>query len=146
MTTALALGCGGVASQSPMTLPADFTGPGVYTVPAVPAVEFRLAKVRVEQAGNHVSIYYDLPAQLAGKSTWVELDGTAEPDALIRLSGTAGTSTCTVTPSLLRCDEHLTGLQLVAPTSAPPSSDPQAAAAQAFFDDPIGILTLPLPP
>jgi hypothetical protein len=145
MTAALGLGCGGASSpESATSLPAEFTGPGDYTVPAVPSVQFPLAKVRIEQTGGAVSLYYDLPAALAGKSTSVELDGTVNPDGTLQLSGTAGKSTCTISPALLRCNEHLTGIHPTAPASTPPLN-PQQAAAQAFFEDPIGVLSLPLP-
>jgi hypothetical protein len=147
MSSAFGLGCGGTTTPNAtaaMSLPANFTGPGTYTVPAVPSVEFPLAKVRVEQTAGMVSIYYDLPAALAGTATSVELTGTADASGTLALSGDAGTSTCTISPGLLRCDEHLTGIHLAAPSSTtPPSSQEQAA--QAFFDDPIGVLSLPLP-
>jgi hypothetical protein len=145
MTAALGLGCGGAsAPESAASLPAKFTGPGVYTVPAVPSVEFPLAKVRIEQAAGVVSLYYDLPAALAGQSTSVELDGTVDATGTLQLSGSAGYSSCTVSPTLLHCKEHLTGIHVTAPTSTTPP-DPQQAAAQAFFEDPIGVLSLPLP-
>jgi hypothetical protein len=147
MTAALGLGCGGASapeSPSSPTLPAEFTGPGVYTVPAVPSVEFPLAKVRIEQTAGMVSLYYELPAALAGKSTSVNLTGTVDPDGTVQLSGADGTSTCTVSSTLLKCNEHLTGVHLAQPVSSTPP-DPQEAAAQAFFEDPIGVLSLPLP-
>jgi hypothetical protein len=145
MTAALGLGCGGASlPESMATLPTEFTGPGDYTVPAVPSVQFPLSRVRIEQTAGVVSLYYDLPAALAGRSTSVELDGTMNADGTLQLSGQAGTSSCTVSPTLLRCNEDLSGIHVAQPMTSTPQ-DPQQAAAQAFFEDPIGVLRLPLP-
>jgi hypothetical protein len=134
-------GCNGDVTGG---VPAEFTGPGSYTVPAVPSVAFPIDKVHLEQEAGAISIYYQLPAELVGQATWVKLaspDGSADT---LALSGEKGTSTCTVTVGLLSCDEHLTG---VAVGPVPPSvTDAQRAAAAAFASDPIGVLTVPLPP
>ena len=146
MMAAPMLGCGAPTPAGVASLPDDFTGPGTYTVPAVPAVQYALAKVRIEQANGSVSVYYDLPAELVGQTTQVELTGAPDATGAIQLSGDAGTSTCTVAPGLLRCEEHLSGIQVGKPPASPPLSDPQRAAAQAFLSDPIGVLSVPLPP
>lgn len=146
--SASTLGCGGApeataAAAGVAGLPADFTGPGTYTVPAVPTVQFPISSVHVEQAGGTVSLYYELPASLVGTPTPVELTGVADGTGAIHLSGAAGTSTCTVQHAELHCDEHLSGIHVDAP---PASNDPEHAAAQAFFVDPIGVLRVALPP
>jgi hypothetical protein len=129
-------------------LPADFQGPGTYTIPAAPAAPFALSSVRIEQGGGTVSVYYDLPAGLVGQKQRVDLTGTAEGTETILLVGTAGTSACTVSPGELRCEEHLSGVHVDAAlaTSELPSGDPQRAAVQAFSVDPIGVLAVALPP
>lgn len=146
-----ALGCGGAtgATASGVAgLPADFTGPGSYTVPAVPTVQFPISSVHIEQAGGTVSLYYELPAELVGQKTRVEVTGASDGTGAIQLSGEAGTSTCTVSRALLRCDEDLSGVHVAAPPASSPlsGSDPERAAAQAFLSDPIGVLSVALPP
>jgi hypothetical protein len=139
------LGCGGGHADVP-GLPEDFTGPGSYTVPAVPSVEFAIARVRIEQNSGAVSLYYEIPAALVGKKTWVETTGSLDATTgALKLSGAAGTSTCSVSPALLRCEEDLPGVPIAAPLAGS-SSDPEIAAARAFQADPIGVLSVILPP
>jgi hypothetical protein len=143
------LGCGAEAFVDPSEagLPADFEGPGVYTVPAAPTASFALSRVSIEQAGGVVSVYYDLPADLVGRTQRVELDGLPDGDGAMQLAGTAGTSTCTVAQALLRCHEALSGVHVdVAAASAGLSpGNPRLAAVQAFATDPIGVLSVTLP-
>jgi hypothetical protein len=140
----LLVGCGSTVVPGPPVLPADFTGPGSYTVPAVPDVSFPISEVRIEQEAGGVSLYYDLPADLVGQKTKVELDGTMDASGTLQLSGMAGTSTCSLSTGLLSCKETLSGIQ---PGPLPGSaSNAQRAAAQAFIADPIGVLDVPLPP
>jgi hypothetical protein len=125
-------------------IPADFTGPGSYTVPAVPAVAFPIANVHIEQEDGAINLYYWLPAALVGQSTSVELASLEDATNKLQLSGDMGTSTCTVSVGLLSCEEHLSGIQFRA---LPPSLTVQeAAAAASFASDPIGVLSVPLPP
>jgi hypothetical protein len=133
-------GCNGDVAGG---VPAEFTGPGSYTVPAVPGVAFSIDKVHLEQDKGAISIYYALPAELVGQTTWVKLASPDGSASTLDLSGDKGTSTCTVTVGLLSCDEHLSGVSVgPIPSSA---TDAQRAAAAAFASDPIGVLTVPLP-
>jgi len=148
VTSGLALGCGSAGTGAPSgvtELPADFTGPGVYTVPAVPAAQFPIASVKIEQEDDGVSLYYDLPADLAGESVHVELEGKLDGAGTIQLSGAMGTSTCTVSPGEIVCDEHLSGLHGEPSSPKLPPAGPQRTAAQSFITDPIGRLVVALP-
>ncbi len=144
-----ALGCGGEAFIDPTLagVPAQLEGPGVYTVPAAPGVAFALGRVSVAQADGDVSLYYELPADLVGRKQDVALKGAPDSATMVRLSGHAGTSTCTVAAALLRCEEHLSGVDVDvdAVRAALAPGDPRLAAAEAFAVDPIGVLSLPLP-
>lgn len=158
MTSALAmammgapmlLGCGASASVDPAVagLPADFEGPGTYTVPEVPTAPFTLARVDVEQSAGVVSVYYELPANLVGQMQKVALSGGLDSSGTLQLSGAAGTSTCTIAPTLLECEERLTGVHVNAAQASAelPPGDPRVAAVQAFVSDPIGVLRVTLP-
>jgi hypothetical protein len=148
------MGCGGTTAVGGVPgLPVDFTGTGSYTVPAVPTVTFAVSEVRIEQTAGNVNLYYDLPADLVGRETSVELTGALDASGAIQLSGDAGTSTCTVAtgrsagPSpagLLSCKEDLSGIKVDPPHGN--ESDAQRAAVEAFITDPIGVLDVPLPP
>jgi hypothetical protein len=146
----LLLGCGadGVGGDEATMagLPAAFSGPGTYTVPADPTVLFPITKVDVEQAGGSVSVYYELPTEFAAQ-THVDLTGPADGTATVHLSGDAGTSTCTIAAGALSCHEDLSGVQFdsAKAMSALPPGDPRAAAVDAFISEPIGVLTLQLP-
>jgi hypothetical protein len=116
-------------------------------VPAYPSVGFTVPWVHIEQSGGSISMYYDLPAALAGRQVPVEGTGAPDDSGAIHLSGSAGTSTCTVSNATLSCEEHLSGIHLsprwISPRAA---SDPQQAAREAFVADPIGNLDVPLHP
>lgn len=147
LAAALAMiGCGAPGADV-AGLPTEFKGPGVYTVPEVPAAPFALASVRIEQSDGTVSVYYDLPAVLVGKLERVELTGALDDAGKIQLAGDAGTSTCTVTAAELRCDERLFGVHVdgAAASAELPEGDPRRAAVQAFVSDPIGVLSVALP-
>jgi hypothetical protein len=146
MAAPMLLGCGGQVDGGATVpgLPADFTGPGVYTVPADPTVTFAIAKVRVEQAAGSLSVYYDLPAEFSAQEPDVELTGTPGGTETVHLSGEAGTSTCTVTPGLLRCEEVLSGVRFDA-AQAMAAGDPLTPAVTAFRSEPIGVLSVALP-
>ncbi len=143
----LLLGCGAASSAVDAILPGApvaFSGAGVYTVPAVPTVTFAIEKVKVEQAGGSVTVYYDLPAVFAAQSSDVKLTGPADGTASVDLSGDEGTSRCTVASGVLTCHEDLSGLQFD-PAQAmadPPASAAVAAAVAAFQSEPIGVLTV----
>jgi|HubBroStandDraft_6_1064221.scaffolds.fasta_scaffold386825_2 hypothetical protein len=141
---AAVVGCGGAAVEEVPGLPADFQGPGVYTVPAVPAASFAVSNVHVEQGGGTVSVYYDLPTDLVGGKQSVALTGPAGGTATVSLTGAAGTSTCTVSAGKMQCDEHLTGVHVdvAQALSELPPDDPRRAAVQAFSQDPIGVLAV----
>jgi hypothetical protein len=148
VTSGLALGCGSGGTGAPAgatDLPEDFTGPGVYTVPAVPAAQFPIATVKIEQEDDGVSLYYELPADLAGEPVHVELHGKLDGAGSLQLSGAMGTSTCTVSPGQIVCDEHLSGLRGEPTSPKLPPAGPQRTAAQSFITDPIGRLTVVLP-
>ena len=149
MATTLLLGCDGSGDGGAVIagLPTEYTGPGVYTVPAAPTVPFALAKVHVEQAGGTVSVYYDLPSEFFAQTPRVELTGTPDGTGTVHLSGDAGTSTCTVASAALQCEEDLTGVQFdaAAAIAALPPGDPQASAVAAFLSEPIGVLRMMLP-
>jgi hypothetical protein len=149
MTAPLLLGCGAEEAVNPVVagLPADFTGPGVYTVPADPTVPFAIAHVDVYQEGGAITVYYELPADFFADAPQVELTGTPDDTGTFHLTGGAGTSTCTVGTTVLQCDEHLFGVQFDAAQAkaALPPSDPRAAAVEAFLEDPIGVLRVTLP-
>lgn len=138
------LGCGATGSLAVTYIPEDYWGPGSYTVPAVPSVSFPISTVHVEQEDGTFSIYYKLPATLVGQPTSVSLTGAPDATGTIQLSGTAGTSTCTVTSGVLSCQEHLSGVVVSEPPAE--ATDAERAAAQAFSDDPIGVLAVQLPP
>jgi hypothetical protein len=145
----VALGCSGPAPAPTPTvpgLPADFTGPGVYTVPAYPTVEFAVPWVHIEQNNGVVSIYYDLPPALAGRAVPVDATGTPDGSGPMQLSGDAGTSACTVSGGVLSCEEQFSGIHLSPRWISPRTvSDPQQAAREAFAADPIGNLVVALP-
>jgi hypothetical protein len=149
MAAPMLLGCGAQSSVGATVagLPADFEGPGTYTVPEVPAAPFALASVRIEQSDGTVSVYYDLPADLVGQVQKVELTGVPDSAGTLQLSGAAGTSTCTVSATLLECDEHLSGIHIDAAQASSdlPPGDPRIAAVEAFGSDPIGVLRVALP-
>ncbi len=141
----LLLGC---AAETPIDgdvpgLPADFKGPGTYSVPGFPDVQFAIKSVHVEQDSGTVSVYYELPAAFSARASKVELSGAADGTETVRLVGAAGASTCTVLTGLLECHEQLSGMQFN-PSRLPPS-DPASAAVASFLVDPIGILSAPLP-
>jgi hypothetical protein len=145
MTAPMLLGCG---AQSPLGdsvpgLPADFKGPGTYTVPAVPDVQFTIASVDVAQGGGTVSIYYDLPDAFPARVSKVHLTGTADETDTVELAGPAGTSTCTLSGTLLECHEQLSGVHFDA--SALPANSPVNAAVESFIVDPVGVLSVVLP-
>jgi hypothetical protein len=146
MAAPMLLGCRGQVDGGATVpgLPADFTGPGVYTVPADPAVTFAIATVRVEQAAGGVRVYYDLPAEFSAQEPDVELAGTPDGTETVHLSGEAGTSTCTVTPGFFRCEEDLSGVRFDA-AQAMAAGDPLTLAVRAFRSEPIGVLTVALP-
>jgi hypothetical protein len=143
----MTLGCGAPEPVTVAGLPTDYKGPGVYTVPGAPAAAFDLPGVRIEQTGGMVSVYYDLPADLVGTAQSVELTGAVDATGALQLAGDAGTSTCTVSPAALDCDERLVGVHVDAAQASAqlPVGDPRRAAVQAFTDDPIGILHVALP-
>ena len=148
MAVPMLLACGGSGGGGAVVagLPADFTGPGVYTVPADPTVPFPIAKVHVEQDDGTVSVYYDLPAEFFAQTPHIEFTGTPDGTATVHLTGDAGTSTCTVASAVLQCDEDLSGLQFDAAQAkaALPPGDPQAPAVDAFLGEPIGVLSVSL--
>jgi hypothetical protein len=142
----LVLGCGAPDEAAVPGLPAELEAPGVYTVPAAPGATFAISSVRVEQGGGTVSVYYDLPADLVGRKERVALDGAADGAGSILLWGAAGMSMCTVSPTELRCEEHLVGVHIDAAQASAglPPGDPRRAAAEAFSVDPIGVLGVDL--
>jgi hypothetical protein len=145
LTMGFLVGCNGTVADARVAgLPADFKGPGSYTVPAVPTVTFPVSEVHIEQGNDDISLYYELPADLAGQKTDVHLEGAPDATGAIQFSGTAGTSTCTLTTGKLSCREDLSGIQLGPPPASTGSA--QSAAAAAFIADPIGVLDVPLPP
>ena len=145
MAAPLLLGCGAesLLEADVPGLPADFEGPGTYTVPGFPKVQFAIKRVHVEQENGTVSVYYDLPAAFSAQASKVELSGAADGTETVKLEGTAGASTCTVLAGLLECHEQLSGVRFN-PSWLPPS-DPQSAAVESFLVDPIGILSAALP-
>jgi hypothetical protein len=143
MAAASVIGCGDeeptAAGAAEMPgLPASFTGPGSYTVPAVPTVQFALPSVKVGQQDGTVSVYWDLPAAFPAEAPMVELTGTADETDTVMLAGPAGTSTCTLSASLFECHEQLSGIRFGTPDL--PATNPQSAAVDAFVGDPIGVL------
>lgn len=145
MAASMLLGCGGGATVP--GLPSDFKGPGVYTVPADPAVPFALAKVHIEQSPGSVSVYYELPAEFFPEVPDVKLTGTPDGTQTFHLAGDAGTSTCTVAAATLQCDEDLSGVHFDAAQAmaALPAGDPRVPAVDAFLAEPIGVLSVELP-
>jgi hypothetical protein len=145
-TLVAGVGCG--SAHSVAGLPDDFNGPGSYTVPAVPKAVFAIASVDIDQDGGTVHIYYDLPAELVGQKARVDVTGAPDRTGALELWGAAGASTCIVSHALLRCEEHLSGVHVVTldPSAQASLDDSQRAAAKAFVADPIGVLTVPLPP
>jgi hypothetical protein len=146
MAASMLLGCGGDESMLVPGLPSDFTGPGVYTVPAAPGVSFAVSQVQVKQWAGTVGVYYELPTEFFAQAPDVTLTGTADGTGTIHLTGAAGTSTCTVETALLRCDENLSGVQFYAAQAkaALPPSDPRVSAVAAFTSEPIGVLSVAL--
>jgi hypothetical protein len=139
------LGCGAQGSlvAGVPGLPADFTGPGTYTIPAVPAAPFPFSKVHLEQSSGTVGVYYELPAAFPVRSPDVALSGTADGTETVALEGPAGTSTCTLSAGIFECHEVLTGLHF--DPQDLPASDPESAAVASFIVDPIGVLRVALP-
>ena len=139
------LGCGaqGPLENSVPGLPANFKGPGAYTVPADPTVPFAVSSVGIEQADGMVSVYYELPPAFPALTPKVELTGVADQSDTVQLSGPAGTSTCTLSAALFECHEQLSGIQFG--PSVLPLGDPQGAAVKAFIGDPVGVLSVTLP-
>jgi hypothetical protein len=149
MAVPLLIGCGGASGDEATMagLPGDLSGPGMYTVPADPTVQFAVSKIQVEEEGGTVTVYYDLPADFAPDSPHVVLSGTPDGTNKVHLSGAAGTSTCTIAAASFWCDEKLSGVHFDAQQAmaALPPGDPRAAAVDAFISEPIGVLTLAVP-
>jgi hypothetical protein len=147
MAASILFGCGGNESMLVPGLPADFTGPGVYTVPAAPGVSFAVYQVQVKQWAGRVGVYYELPDEFFAQTPDVSLTGTADGTGAIHLAGAAGTSTCTVETALLRCEENLSSVQFYAvqANAALPPSDPRVPAVEAFRSEPIGVLSVAFP-
>ena len=139
------VGCGaqGPLENSVPGLPADFTGPGVYTVPADPTVPFAVSKVDIEQGDGIVSVYYDLPPAFPALAPKVKLTGMADQTDTVQLSGPAGMSKCTLSAALFECHEQLSGIRFG--PSVLPLDDRQRAAVEAFIGDPVGVLSVTLP-
>src|ERR1700677_5004190 len=77
-------GCNGDVAGG---VPAQFTGPGSYTVPAVPAAAYPIAWVHLEQEDGAIQLYYELPATLVGQATWITLESPDSSASTLELSG-----------------------------------------------------------
>ncbi len=163
-TSAGAAGANAPAAGQPGSTPAPGTTAvsssfgGSYSVPTTAALAaaatFDMPELNWSVQGNVATLAYNLPRALVGKVVRVTFTGPFDPaTGTATLSGTPGTSTCTVTATTVSCSEAMQGLvplnpdlnvvSSLAATYAGPVSD-RTALAQQFAGDPIGIALIDL--
>jgi len=158
MGAASLAGCGATSGAAVGDPAAPIVGPaftGTYDVPTVTpdlaaAAHFAVAEVGWEVVGTTARLAYRLPVDLVGKTVRVDFVGTIDPaTGVASLTGPAGTSQCTVTPTSLTCQETMRGLlplqpdlQVVANRAAASGQTiaQRVQVAQVFSTDPIGVV------
>ena len=145
-------------TQAPGTTGAAGSFGGSYSVPTTAslaaAATFDMAELNWSVKNNVATLAYNLPRALVGKLVRVTFTGPFDPaTGQATLTGTPGTSTCTVTAASVTCSETMQGLVPLNPdltvvaklasTYPGPVAD-RTSIAQQFAGDPIGIATVDL--
>jgi hypothetical protein len=126
----------------------------VYEVPVAsdelkPFARFAIDEVNWRVTADGIELDYDFPAALSGKSGQrIALAGQLDASGHAQLIGKAGSADCTLSESVVRCDEKLTGLEIDAALARRMLSDrPELEQAmrgqviESFSADPIGVLS-----